>query len=355
MGDETSLWSEVNDQLEAYTDHEQSSNKGSQTEVQGRFTGQGSISLLKAKGEVGGKHAWARGGASSGSRSSNPKTTAITALREAQTAVIIDDFHYLDREVQGSVVRGLKALIFEGLPVVILAIPHRRYDAVRVEREMTGRVENIQVPSWELDELLEIPHAGFPCLRLDVEQGIQNRFAEEALGSPHLMQEFCRELCRYLGVEQTCPQDRGFSDDTILQNLFECVAAGTGKTMFEKLKRGPRQRSDRIQRSLKDGTNTDIYGTVLQGLAAMKPGIQTVEYETLREAIRDIVSGTPPQAHDISRVLEHMANISANDESSTPVIDWEKEERLLHVTDPFFAYYLRWGNLGTTTNSEPYK
>jgi len=40
-----------------------------------------------------------------------------------------------------------------------------------------------------------------------------------------------------------------------------------------------------------------------------------------------------------------MAKISANDESSTPVLDWDKEERILHVTDPFFAFYLRWGQL----------
>lgn len=40
-----------------------------------------------------------------------------------------------------------------------------------------------------------------------------------------------------------------------------------------------------------------------------------------------------------------MASIAASDESSTPVIDFEEEEKLLHIIDPFFAFYLRWGNL----------
>jgi hypothetical protein len=39
-----------------------------------------------------------------------------------------------------------------------------------------------------------------------------------------------------------------------------------------------------------------------------------------------------------------MSKISTSDESSTPVIDWEKDDRLLHITDPFFAYYLKWGD-----------
>jgi len=30
---------------------------------------------------------------------------------------------------------------------------------------------------------------------------------------------------------------------------------------------------------------------------------------------------------------------------STPVIDFEDEEKKLHITDPFFAFYLRWGEL----------
>jgi hypothetical protein len=40
-----------------------------------------------------------------------------------------------------------------------------------------------------------------------------------------------------------------------------------------------------------------------------------------------------------------MATIAASDQSSTPVIDFEEEEKKLHITDPFFAFYLRWGEL----------
>ena len=43
-------------------------------------------------------------------------------------------------------------------------------------------------------------------------------------------------------------------------------------------------------------------------------------------------------------MLEHMAKISAMDDSSVPVIDYEKDDRKLHVTDPFFAFFLRWGH-----------
>lgn len=37
-------------------------------------------------------------------------------------------------------------------------------------------------------------------------------------------------------------------------------------------------------------------------------------------------------------------DISYNDGASTPVIDWDKEDAILTITDPFFAFYLRWSD-----------
>jgi hypothetical protein len=56
-----------------------------------------------------------------------------------------------------------------------------------------------------------------------------------------------------------------------------------------------------------------------------------------------VLDGAVPQAHEVSRVLEKMATISSEDAASVTVIDWDKEERRLHITDPFFAFFLKWG------------
>lgn len=124
------------------------------------------------------------------------KAAAITQLREAELPLIIDDFHYIKRSYQGNVIRALKPLVFEGHPVVLIAIPHRRYDAVKVEREMTGRLENVSVPAWTTEELAQIPNTGFPLLNISITKNSVNALTAEAYGSPHLMQDFCREICR---------------------------------------------------------------------------------------------------------------------------------------------------------------
>src|SRR5262249_49355683 len=55
-----------------------------------------------------------------------------------------------------------------------------------------------------------------------------------------------------------------------------------------------------------------------------------------------------PQMHEITRVLKYMSEIAATDQSSTPVVDFVEVDKLLHVTDPFFAFYLRWGKISSS-------
>src|SRR5690606_9492925 len=128
---------------------------------------------------------------------------ALKAIREQNPTLIIDDFHYLSRKFQGDIVRALKPLIFDGLAVVAIAIPHRRFDAIKVEKEMTQRIQPIPVPSWSKEELMEIASIGFPLLNAETTAEVNEKMALESYGSPHLMQEFCSELARKNGIEKT--------------------------------------------------------------------------------------------------------------------------------------------------------
>jgi len=281
------------------------------------------------------------------SRTVSAKVTALSGLRDKHVPIVVDDFHYIHKDIQGDLIRALKPLIFDGLPVVIIAIPHRRYDAVKVEKEMTGRIVPIQIPLWKNEELAYIPNQGFMLLGQSVTNDIVNKFAVESMGSPHLMQEFCRALCANCFSESKLDIPASIPEDKI-DNIFKNTAEAIGRPIFEKLARGPQQRSDRIIRTLKDGSQVDIYGLTLHALAYLRPELITIEYESLRSAIKEITAQDLPQLHEVSRVLKHMSKIAATDQSSTPVIDFDDEEKRLHITDPFFAFYLRWGTLNMT-------
>ncbi|MFC0426544.1 hypothetical protein [Chryseobacterium scophthalmum] len=266
------------------------------------------------------------------------KISAINALEFYKTPLIIDDFHYIERELQGSIIRALKAPIFEGVPVLIIAIPHKRYDAMKVEKEMTGRISQVSIPIWTSEELRFIADTGFSILKEDISNKIIDYLTNEAFGSPHLMQEFCRNISKILSNGEALSKEK-------VEVIFSEIADNIGRPIFEKLMRGPRQRTDRIQRKLKSGETVDIYGLILKTLAYLKPGLVSIEYEELRQGMKEILLTQMPQIHEVARVLKTMSRIAATDESSAPVIDFDDVEKKLHITDPFFSFYLKWGKI----------
>ena len=158
------------------------------------------------------------------------------------------------------------------------------------------------------------------------------------------MQEFCKEICARSGITERDSALQKVPNAISEIEIFSSIAEHSGRPMFEKLKRGPRARSDRKQRLLKSGTTTDIYGVVMEAFKTLQPGVETIPYDALRSSIRNILAEDPPQKHEVSRVLDKIAEISYTDSSSTPVIDWQSSDDVLTVTDPFFAFFLKWSH-----------
>lgn len=337
------FWDFITDDPAVVDEESHSSATSSGSEIGAELSAEAGLFVAKATGKISPKKTASKVESTSKKHTPSKKAQVLRILKDRRTPIIIDDFHYIPRELQGQLTRILKPLVFEGLPVVYLAIPHRRFDAVKVEREMNGRVENVLVPMWEEIELATIPQLGFPLLNIAPAPDISAHLAKEAHGSPHLMQEFCRKICFQSGIKETCDIPHQINPKSDFERIFKDVANDLGRNIFDKLARGPRSRTERKPRKLKTGKTVDIYRVVLIALANLKPTVTTIEYEPLRASIRNILDDDLPQAHEVSRVLEQMAKISSTDESSVPVIDYEKDDRKLHITDPFFAFFLRWG------------
>lgn len=264
---------------------------------------------------------------------------ARKALRTSQTPLVIDDFHYIPADVQIEIVRSVKDLVFDGVPVIVIAVPHRAYDVIRVEKEMTGRVQQLPIGVWSNDELSSIAEKGFQALNVLDEYGtITARLAHESFASPHLMQDFCLQVVKDSGY-RTRQDEPALLQEPQWQAFFEDRSTSASKTAFDLLVAGPRQRTDRKRRELKDGLIVDIYGAVLMAIGHTGP-LTTLKYETLRAAMREIAH-EPPRGHEIGRILDEMSKIAKGMEGE-PVVDYDSKLSTLHISDPYFAFFLRW-------------
>ena len=270
---------------------------------------------------------------------------ALEKLMDRKPVVVIDDFHYMESKLQQAIVRGLKSSVFEGLPVILASVPHRAFDAVRVEKEMTGRVEHVTIPFWSHDELEGIAHSGFQALNVDADRSDVAMLAEQSFGSPYLMQDFCLQLCKRNGVRETLddPKDLQLHGPG-WESFFKERASNASKAAFDLLAQGPRQRTDRKVRKLKGegGYTTDIYGAVLRAIAATGPAT-ALPMDQLRASLREVLDEEPPSFQEVARVLDKMTEIARDKIEGEPVLDYDAQLETLYISDPFFAYFLRWG------------
>ena len=142
--EEEDLWNFILEQIGGYSESSASKEAETTSVLSGEISASGQLPLiLKGGTKFGAEYGKKRSEATDKKLALNPRAAAISQLRATKRPLVIDDFHYLNRDFQGNVVRALKPLIFDGLPVVLIAIPHRRFDTIKVEREITARLHPI--------------------------------------------------------------------------------------------------------------------------------------------------------------------------------------------------------------------
>lgn len=280
-----------------------------------------------------------------------PILSVIRNLKENNTTILVDDFHYIPRDVQRAIIQALKAPIFKGLSVIFLAVPHRAFDPITVEDEMQGRFRHIAIPPWNLDDLLLIPSRGFEALNIKCSDAFMKCICAESFGNPLLVQEICSDLCASADIFQK--QDTLTQiDESLLSSTLENVAESKGFPKYRKLREGPQSRSDRQARQLKDGGTADIYEAILLALARLGPRPRT-HYDELRSALKDLIEeGQVPQKHEVTAALSHMSRIAREQIEGEPPLEFVKNEDALVITDPFLLFYMKWQKNKVAPGSE---
>jgi|GEM_PF-1120727 len=314
-------------------------------------------------------------GATSGAGAAKRETTSRSpdyeskkALVESLRPLVVDDFHFIPFTAQREIIRSVKPLVFDGMRVIFASITHRGNDVVSAVADMAARVTPLKIGFWSEAELIQIARDGFAVLNVsDRNDALATKLASTSFGSPHIMQKLCLELCEEInGVSMTLPESRQLMAPTDWDSFFKDLVEDASAIRFKSLKRGPQERgSERTKWTLKDGRSLDGYGLTLAAIASTGPKL-TLTKDEIKIAVRSIVRDDAPAPNQTTRVLIHMSKMAAKRASEAP----ESEEELdietglppildvqpvleyveddtnsaLHLVDPFFAYYLRWGS-----------
>lgn len=337
------LWMQVFDLLGTPVTQVQSKSSSTNVSASGKATGQ--TSIIVAKGSV-------EGGVTIGhtGTSLTTETYAIDPLQLLKSeigntdfVVFIDDFHYINRDVQAEIAKQIKDAIANGCKFICASVPYHSDDVIRGNADLRGRIFNIDFDYWDESALKSIADKGFKLLNINPESEVVDNLVKESAGSPQLMQYLCLNSCFELNARITCEHTLNYPNDSaLLENVCKrTLASADYSSIVDKMKDGPKVRgSDRKSYISIDGWQGDVYVFLLKAIGRNPPTL-TFRYSDLVSRVASLCYGDSPSGSSITSACQHSTAI-ANGAASNSIIEWDQENDVLDIRDPYLLFYLRW-------------
>lgn len=335
------LWERILNWMEAPS--QVTSNSAHKTGVKAGLKASGGINafLAKATGEASGEGSYEYGRGQEQVFNRTGIDQVVRELAGGDFVVFIDDFHYMPPDVQSSVARQIKEAAERGVNICTASVPHRADDVVRSNAELRGRVQGIDFAYWTNDETKKIAQKGFSALQVVLADEVIDRMADEAFGSPQLMQQICLQTCLRLDIDTVQPQLSGVPvADADLRKIFEQASTTTDfSSLLEGLHSGPKQRgTTRNQFDFTDGSRGDVYRCILLAIKRSPPRL-SFDYEEIYQRTRAVCVDDAPAGSSVASALDQLPTIASEIEPQAQVLEWSDD--VLDIADPYFLYYLR--------------
>lgn len=262
------------------------------------------------------------------------KDRVIEYFRANRKVLVLDDFHYAPEEVQYDIACQLKEVVRLGFKAVVISLPYRSDDAIRLNPDLTGRISVIEIYPWEDDELKQIAQKGFDELEITVEEELISKMAMESIHSPQLMQSVCLNI----GL---LPQNSSVITNEVVEEScrFTCMNLPYADVV-RVLKAGPPTRGQkRLQYQLQDGSRRDIYSLMLKVLSDNPPLIE-IEMKELMYRIQENLGEIKITTKKVRDALRNWNKVLDGLGALYQVFDWKDDT--LHILDNLFLFYIRW-------------
>lgn len=340
------LWDRVLDWMGAPSSASKQTSHSAQHHLGGKVSGGVEIPLI-AKG--GGESSYQNTTSNADSATTTNVRTGLAQVAKeiagSDFTLLIDDYHYMDRQVQVEAAKQIKTAAERGIRICVASVPHRADDVVRSNPELRGRTTNLDTKFWTADELSQIALVGFQKLNATITTEAAKRFANEACGSPQLMQAICLQVCYKLDLreEATKPVQMEVSDG-LFAAVMEITSLQTDySSLISQMHQGPKIRGvERKEFELIDGSVGDVYRCVLLAVA-QDPPTMDLPYPVLMKRVEGVCKKASPVGSSVKEACKQIANFARGMYPSQRIVEFDDEAGAdtLSIVDPYWLFYLR--------------
>jgi len=266
----------------------------------------------------------------------------VHILKTLPYMLIIEDFHYLKKDVQKTIFQQWKVFVDSEVSVIVVGTTHHAADLAYSNRDLIGRYIQIDLSSWSIDDLIQIPRQGYDYFGIKIDDNILNILAKESVGLPLITQSVALQLLLD-GVKPLIEKkDASYLSKSHVFHALYSVASMkfcAFSTIHDRLIRGPRSKR-----------KYNTYELVLSTFA-QDPLMFSLTREEINERLKKLPdlgidkSDIPPTG-SVSSMLNAIGTFQRK--LQLELLEWNENDQRLYILEPTFLFYLRWKEKRTT-------
>lgn len=149
----------------------------------------------------------------------------VLASLEFKKYVVLEDFHYLDEDVQRRIAVDLKAFHEKSsLCFIVVAVWRESNRLVLFNGDLAGRLIPVDADEWSTAELTEVVSQGEPLLNVKFAPDVREAVINGCQGNVGMLQEACYRICERENLFLTVTNTVTFSQSAVVQSVYAEIA-----------------------------------------------------------------------------------------------------------------------------------
>ncbi len=251
--------------------------------------------------------------------------------------IILENFHYLNEEVQKQLAIDLRIFEDYNILFIILGIWREKNRLAQFNGDLVDRLIEVPVEPWEKGDLKRIIIEGLPLLNVSLEN-VVDYIIDSCFDSVGVFQEICKESCYVAGVNET--------QDTLVEISRTNVDDAIRKKLEDYSSRHIRCLESFIEQKARSSQETPLYipyyfvKVLFQ--ETMENIIQGLKRKPLQEQIKNLHHRPDDvRPSDMGYFLRNLVSSQISKGISPPIFDYDNSTSSIKIIDSTFYFYIK--------------
>lgn len=254
-----------------------------------------------------------------------------------QKRIILENFHYLNEEVQKQLAVDLRIFEDYNILFIILGIWREKNRLAQFNGDLVDRVIEIPVEPWERSDLKKIVDIGLPLLNTSLEN-VVDYIIDGCFDSVGVFQEICKESCYVAKINET--------QETLKEITKENVDKAILKKLEDYSSRHIRCLETFIEQKGKSSDDVPLYIPYYFIKILLNESFETIipglRRRIIQEKIKEIHHRPESvRASDMGYFLTSLVPNQIKKGISPPLFDYDNGTNTVKVIDSTFYFFLK--------------